>query len=269
MVVLGDLKIINIITGVMSSSSTFPCAFCTINKKDLGQTFGTLRTIGSVDRSSESWIAGGAAKSNAKRYFNCAHTPLIHGNDETKILDVCPPPSLHLLLGIVNAIYNSVAEHNLELAQSWAKASSATRHAQFGFTGRHCHNLLKRRSMLDVDDLVTKQFNRVLDALHKVVGSCFGTKLENGYETFIGEFCNEWLIAQLPATPKFHIIQQHVVEFCQEKRVGLGMFSEQTTEAVHKDFSLKWEHYKVPKTSEEFPKKLLNCVVAYNSLHII
>lgn len=84
----------------MSNSSTFPCAFCTVQKKDLGEKKGALRTIGSVKENSTSWIAAGSKKTNARHYFNCVHAPLIHGDDQTLILDVCPPPSLHLLLGM-------------------------------------------------------------------------------------------------------------------------------------------------------------------------
>nr|XP_029715672.1 uncharacterized protein LOC115259282 [Aedes albopictus] len=205
-VVTGDLKIINIVAGVMSNSSTYPCAFCTVNKKDLGEKFGTLRTIDSIQHNSSLWNAEGGIKNNAKFYLNCVNTPLFHGDGTTNILDVCAPPSLHLLLGMVNTVYNGIAECNDDIAQSWTAVSGATRHAQFGFTGRHCHNLLAKREILNDQDPNLKQYVYVLNGLQKVVDACFGVKLQDDFQQHIIEFCEAWKSAKLPRTPKFHTI---------------------------------------------------------------
>lgn len=170
--------------------------------------------------------------------------------------------------GMMNSAYNKIAEYKPDLALLWTTASSATRHAQFGFTGRHCRNLLAKRSVLESNDLTMMKYVDVLTTLQNVVDSCFGSKLREDYELCIGEFCKAWKLAELPSTPKFHIIHQHVAEFCTRKQKGLASFSEQTTEAIHKDFSQKWENYKVPVTNSNCNRKLLCCVVAYNSLHI-
>lgn len=252
----------------MSNSSTFPCAFCTVKKEDLGDKFGALRTIGAVKEKSASWIASGGNKADAKKFFNCVHKPLLHGGNEALILDICPPPSLHLLLGMVNSIYNTISDYNPDLATSWTTASSATRHAQFGFTGRHCRSLLAKRSMLETGDSTMTKYSNVLETLQNVVDTCFGANLQEDFSSCISEFCKAWKIAQLPSTPKFHIMHQHVAEFCNNKQKGLGSFSEQTTEAIHKDFSKKWENYKVPISNPCYVDKLLSCIVAYNSIHI-
>lgn len=265
---IGDLKIINILAGVMSNSATFPCAFCTIDKKDLGMKFGSLRTTTSIAENYTSWKASGGHKNNAKSFNNCVNLPLFEKSDETFVLDVCSPPSLHLLLGMVNTVYNSIAECNLEMAQSWTAAASATRHAQFGFTGRHCRSLLKKRSILESDSSTAK-YAEVLNELQRMVDACFGSELREDFQQSIEEFCKAWRFIQLPMTPKFHIIHQHVKEFCSNKNTGLAKYSEQTTEAIHRDFTKKWENYKVPHTSSDFAKNLLNCVVSYNSLHIV
>lgn len=252
----------------MSNSSTHPCAFCRINKTDLGVKHGLLRTIGTIAQNSTLWKAQGGTKKTAKTFFNCINAPLFHGNEATRILDVCAPPSLHILLGLMNTLYNAVAEYNPEIAQSWAAASGATRHAQFGFTGRHCYSLLAKQNILNNGDATLKQYTDALDQFRNVIDSCFGINLLEDFQRNITEFCKAWKAARLPNTPKFHIMDQHVAEFCESKQVGLSIFSEQTTEAIHKDFSKKWENFKVPKTNPDFSKKLLSCIVSYNSLHV-
>lgn len=47
-VVAGDLKIINIIVGIMAHSSSNPCPYCEIGKNNLIDASGTPRTIGRI-----------------------------------------------------------------------------------------------------------------------------------------------------------------------------------------------------------------------------
>lgn len=262
----GDLKVINILAGVMGNSSTHPCYACTVHKKDLCTTSGQPRTLGSIKHFTEQWLASGGKEKNAKDYFNCINRPLLFGNDCTKVLDVCPPPSLHLLLGLMNSAYDNLAKTSPTVAEAWARAANVTRHAQFGFVGRHCRALLAKQDVLNEAGL--EEFALMIQNLALVIEKCFGMDLVDGYPQAINEFCDSWIALELPVTPKFHIMKFHVAEFCASANKGLGQFSEQTIEAIHQNFTKTWMNYKLPETHKDYEKNILKAVVEYNSSHI-
>ena len=69
-----------------------------LNKK-LAFTFWDHRAIGSYLKNFKSWCTSGMNKKNAKTYKNCIH-PLVFNFEEDKmIIEVIPPPELHLMLG--------------------------------------------------------------------------------------------------------------------------------------------------------------------------
>lgn len=249
----------------MANSATHPCAFCTSRKNDLGRLVGVTRTIGFVKDHAQKWQERGKVNAKARDYFNCVNPPLLYGDDATTIISHCPPPPLHVFLGLMNSLYNAVSSENPEIAHSWATAAGATRHDQFGFAGRHCREMLKKRSILKNN---CERYFVVLEALSEVVGACFGSGLEPNYRSKIDEFCAKWMNVGLPATPKLHMVKFHIPEYCEEKQEGLARFSEQTTESIHQDFYVTWQNYKVPQSSQLYNAKLLNAVVAYNSSHV-
>lgn len=250
----------------MGNSSTHPCAYCTVNKKDLSTSAGESRTLGSIRQLAHKWLASGGKDKHAKEFFNCVNIPLLSGDDNTKVLDVCPPPSLHLFLGLMNCIYDNIAKKNPSVAESWAKAANSTRHAQFGFAGRHCRALLSKHLILH--EAGFKEYSLMMQYLDSVVEKCFGMELIDGYRQSIDDFCESWSALKLPETPKFHIMKFHVAEFCFAVNEGLGRYSEQTIEAIHHDFAKTWMNHKVPETHKHYQQNILKAVVTYNSSHI-
>lgn len=89
------------------------------------------------------------------------------------------------------------------------------------------------------------------------------------YSKAIQTFCDRWAAAGLPITPKLHILKFYVSEFCEVLQEGLANYSEQTTEAIHKDFDNIWQNYKRPENHEHYASKLVSAVVAYISDHIM
>lgn len=250
-------------TGITANSSTYPCAYCTAIKSNLGTDVGVSRTLGSISEWYGRWLASGGNEKDAKLFFNCINKPLFCGDDNTKVLQVCPPPSLHLILGLTNSAYDVIAKHHQNAAELWAKSVNATRHAQFGFAGRHCRALLSKHGVLMEAGLT--EYADCMEKLLSVVQKCFGFNLEDGYRNVIQEFCSSWTTLNLPVTPKFHILKYHVSEFCDDVQSGLGRYSEQTVEAIHQDFSNTW---KVPESHANYQESLLKAVVVYNSSHI-
>ena len=68
--------------------------------------------------------------------------------------------------------------------------------------------------------------------------------------------------------PKVHDVFYHV-EFCDWKKMGLGPWSEQTSESLHHKFTKCWEKYKVWDTDHpQYGSKLLQAVQMFNGLNM-
>ena len=91
----------------MTHSSMHPCCWCNINKYNLDKK-GEERTIGSLNELYWEFYHSRADKSKAKEYGNAIHPSMVNGNDATPIMEIVPPPELHLLLGPVNTLYKAM-----------------------------------------------------------------------------------------------------------------------------------------------------------------
>lgn len=49
---------------------------------------------------------------------------------------------------------------------------------------------------------------------------------------------------------------------------ALGFYSEQSMESVHFEFNKVWSKYQLKREHPNYPKKLLDAVNEFNSLHI-
>lgn len=151
--VAGDLKIINVIVGIKAHSSSNPCPYCEVEKKDIMLQSAIPRTIGNIKDNCPKDVQ---PKRRNENNASCIHTPLISGDDDDLILEICPPPPLHIMLGIVNAVFQAVEKSYPDWADLWAHRANV-RHQQraYGFTGRACHSLISAAKILqDNDDLV-------------------------------------------------------------------------------------------------------------------
>ena len=66
--IASDLKIINIITGIMSSSSAHPCSWCDVDKENLKIKRGNDRTLKNIQECYEQFVSKGSERKNAKKY---------------------------------------------------------------------------------------------------------------------------------------------------------------------------------------------------------
>lgn len=147
-VISGDLKIINLLLGIMSHSSSFPCPYCIAPKVSLAENCGKARTLELIRTNASDWVKDGANAKYAKDFYCCTNRPMICGLPDVEIVSLCPPPVLYIVLGIVNAIFKKVQSQNSEVSEQWARKSNCAKHTQFGFNGRDCHKLIKNRHML-------------------------------------------------------------------------------------------------------------------------
>ena len=72
-----------------------------------------------------------------------------------------------------------------------------------------------------------------------------------------------------------HIIFDHVYEYLEKRKdlnggkwTGLGIDTTQPFEAVHHDFMMRWNHYKVSCENGAYKNSFHRAVCCYNSLNI-
>ena len=273
-VVSCDMKLANILCGLQSHASTHPCSWCNTESKHLSQS-GSLRTLGSLVACYQEFAKSGGDIKKARSFGNVVHEPLLSGSENKLILELIPPMELHLLLGVVNHMYKAMTEVWPNVVK-WPSALHIQQEPYHGgqFAGNACHKLLSNLDLLQriAETESAFQVFGIIDALRKfksVVTACFGMVLEDDFSEKIDRFRDSYLaIMNISVTPKVHAVFFHVKQFIEIKRAPLGVFSEQATESMHHNFSSHWQRYKRDRNHPEYAKRLLSCVVDYNSKHL-
>lgn len=266
-----DLKLANILSGLMPHSCSHPCTFCFATKNKLNER-GEFRTIGNTISNYQDWQASGSKKSKAKDYGNCIQMPVFSGDSDQLILDIITPPELHLMIGVVNTIYDHMIKEFNEDALQWAKACNVDRDVTYSgssFNGNSCKRLLNKIDVLRANcSIGCVKFVKCLDDFGSVVSACFGKRLHSDFVEKIEAFKQSYLDLNISVTPKVHGVFYHVIDFCTKHEKGLGLYSEQAMEAVHFEFKSFWSKYKLNSSHEKYPEHLLRTVREFNSLHV-
>ena len=97
-----DLKLLNIVLGLSGHGGKYPCLFCDGDKTNLGE----LRTFNMLKNTYKNFAKSGFKKSSMQLYKNVIHPCLLVEPGEMYVLDVIPPPELHLLMKIITEISN-------------------------------------------------------------------------------------------------------------------------------------------------------------------
>ena len=100
-----DLKLVNIILGLQSHSSTYGCSWCTIKTRGEGKYsgFAPSRTIKNITENAQDFkdMEANKKRPNYAKYFNCIEQPLLKADPSAKIIELIVPPELHLFIGMV------------------------------------------------------------------------------------------------------------------------------------------------------------------------
>ena len=279
-----DLKMANILCGLQSHSSSFPCVYCNCPKMEFSdkEKFRShpMRTIGEIKKYADDYMNVRRMyneKASAKEFRSCVNHPMIQGSDSEMLIQLIPPPELHLLLRIVNKIFKELQTAVPNIAEEWLNKLGIVQPKHHGgeFTGNMCRKLLKSSHVLieicnrSNQASLINLFGSTLVAFDNVVDHSFGKQLCPVFENSVKTFENLYLQTGMTVTTAAHIVMVHLIQFCKLKKCGLSRFSEQASEAVHSDFDTMWKSGgKVSQNNENYGTHLLHCVIRYNSRHL-
>jgi hypothetical protein len=88
-------------------------------------------------------------------------------------------------------------------------------------------------------------------------------------EKAVATFRFAWRDSGMSQTTKVHIINSHLVDFVRRRgQKDMRLYSEQSHEAIHAEFSKTWSKYLVKEVSNPlYKKRLLQAVLDFNSAH--
>ena len=303
-----DMKCANAYFGIGApGGSKYGCPWCEMMRSlwsnDPMLDGGRLRTLGRIRYYATNYQAAVAnhtrkAKLSAADYYGCQNMPLCDDPDSTLVLDLLPPMELHILIGIVNDLYD-ILEEILEKikssvsAKDWSLGMLSLKRPRLHtgqFQGNQCRDLLKNIHKLEQMLMEAGAYNpckpilAAFQAFNEVKKACFGMELHPNYREHIKNFYNAFLNLmdycksldiKLNVTNKVHAVFAHIHQFLERQKArglnfGLSYWSEQASECVHKDFESLWtgSSYKRERIHPEYSSHLLNCVVTYNSRHV-
>jgi len=278
-----DFKVKNMICGVQPHSCTYPCCNCTASKSDF-ENLGEPRTVATLAKSFEAFIADGGDKKKAPKHHSVVNQPLLlESMDEMKecnqpLIDFFSPSELHIMLGIVNHIYKAMKERWDTEVDGWVKVSLSRRSNYHGgsFEGGQCKKLLEHLNFFE-DNLGNPRvpemmpFLQVLKLFNSIRKACFSSeKADPFYKDFIEKFKKAFVELNLDTDtsilPKVHDLFFHVSEFVEKyPDIPIGQVCEQTSESLHSRFD-KFRQTRMIKNKDHpnYKTRFFNCVVAFN-----
>lgn len=268
-----DLKLANLLCGIGTHASKFPCTWCTAENNQL-HSKGAMRSISNIKANYTSYSAAGSNPKKAKDFDSCINMPVFHEITDKRILDLLPPPELHLMLGAVNSIISHICndEHCKKDADEWIKECYVERKVTYhgcSLEGNSCKKLLNSLdSLRSKKNIFLMKYVQLLEDLKNVIHDCFGNYLEPTFDKSIEKFRQNYLSSGLSVTPKIHAIFFHVLDFCQEKSHSLGFYSEQAVESIHHDFNTIWSNYLIKnRKNPRYDNSLLKAIQQFNARH--
>lgn len=290
----GDFKIVLLINGQQTATSTYPCPYCFVTLKDLrrqnklrsgsgnSESSGkvpTLKTYGDLKKSYENFCKIQKNKDLAKTCESTINLSLIIEDDDCIVLEKCFIPELHIILGFVNHMFwdGLVKLVGRDIALIWPKKLNLISKNYHG-EGNACRTLLKNADSL-IDSKIYNEVGRfriepfvaAFKAMNNVVEACFSNyrrKDLSEIKSLIGHLEKTIYACEISITLKFHVLIEHLEESLQFMNSihGFGYWSEQSGESIHHEFYIYWERYKINNMeAESFPSRLMRAVVEFSS----
>ena len=285
-----DLKMVLVLLGKQAASSKHCCPFCTGSSPWLSSAPST--TIGSLWRDYTSYVEAGSVLKKAMKFNNVVNPPLVTGLDDQKILgDLFYFPEHHVYTGIHGKLVKELErkvfktpEEGKAFMDRWmaspgVNVARTVYHGSASFIGNMVTRFLK-----NIDDLQTQLreylsperfalaevFITAFNQFAAVVKACFGQTLSPNYTFLIKEFMATYRSLSISIPLKVHLLESHAEEFLKMKGEdhGLGFYSEQAMESMHKELKQEWGADKVDIQHPSYGPNLKNTVVRINGKHI-
>ena len=174
----------------------------------------------------------------SKQYFNCIKKPCVKGG---KVIDKIPPPPLHVCkLGPFNHVMKSLAKKCPKEVETFLNTVQVSKEKYHGgdFEGNEVDKCLKNMNILEelIDDEYfdfIAAFESIKELNEQVAGKTLKCDYDKAIDKFTVNFLNLNINHGVSKTPKIHIITDHVKKYCEENKVSLGHYTDQTIEAIH------------------------------------
>lgn len=244
-----------------------------------------LKTYGDLRKDYDKFCSTGKKKKYAKECHSTINPPLFTEDDDHEVLKKCIIPELHIVLGFANHLFwnGLVPILGEEKALLWPKSLNIIYKGYHGrcFEGNGCRKLIKEVDKLQ-EILSEAEIFKVMPiiaafkAMDKVVNSCFTAgKVDTSWSSYMEELRKSLdavkHIGDVSETLKLHVLTDHVGECLKfiKNNYGLGYWSEQCGESIHRAFLKIWNKYKINDiTHKSYPNHLLAAVIEFSSLNI-
>ena len=283
--IVGDLKLYNIILGLMECGSRHGCYICKGKKGPDGiWVAGEYRSIENILSDHTLWQSESGLKKDMKNYFNAIREPIVKASNakllendhsETKTLLLTPIPPLHVIrLGPVNKIWKGLSQKtsmdDIESLLGLVRKDMQKKE----FQGPQCVKILNNLDLLRL--YLPEDLHSYVDALEsiKIIYKIATAKeVDPDHRNIIEKFEEQWKVLMdehgetMPL--KVHIIVHHLSDYFDEAGKTLRTTSDQFVEAAHhkvKHFIDSHPNYNhVDKSTDEYGQAALASVTHFNS----
>ena len=283
--IVGDLKLYNIILGLMECGSRHGCYICKGKKGPDGiWVAGEYRSIENILSDHTLWQSESGLKKDMKNYFNAIREPIVKASNakllendhsETKTLLLTPIPPLHVIrLGPVNKIWKGLSQKtsmdDIESLLGLVRKNMQKKE----FQGPQCVKILNNLDLLRL--YLPEDLHSYVDALEsiKIIYKIATAKeVDPDHRNIIEKFEEQWKVLMdehgetMPL--KVHIIVHHLSDYFDEAGKTLRTTSDQFVEAAHhkvKHFIDSHPNYNhVDKSTDEYGQAALAGVTHFNS----
>jgi hypothetical protein len=288
--VIADLKMLNILAGITTGASRYPCVWGTCRKENGTWIKGNNRTFSSLLHYQGRWKEETEGdRKKLKEFYNSEYEPLIEpvtGGD-TEVLDVMIILGLHVLrLGPFNKLYDLLVKY-VELKE-FEKDLYLVRERYHSktFEGNEIKRIYRRIEQLE--EVVMSQDETKVDIvecmkeLEKVDKLAAAEYLDKNYRQVIETFKSSWMNLhykyfdkkgkrELTIPNKVHVIVDHLPDYFDRTGKTLHNISDQTIESVHQllfKHMVRSNYYVKHAKSKKHSQKALAGLKAFNSYNV-
>ena len=292
---VADFKLLLIVYGLQTATAKYPCPYCLIlsddmrdkqllEKRDPAALIPEPRTFGKLEQDHTRFLEDFNGKKSKAMFANSTvNQSIIEEDSEIETLSRSPLEELHCLTGFVNHTFfdGLVKLIGRELAMKWPLSLNLVSKGYHGevFEGNAARKLLRTSDklldpmlMVGVPPLALIPYVSAYKAMDKLVSSCFGTgKVTGDIPRLVDDLITKYLALDISITLKAHVLFVHLVPcLLNLNGYGLGMYSGQSGESIHREFLKNfWNKVKINVIEHpDYLQHLFDATVEFSSRHL-